>query len=619
MQNLLTHEAGEAHASPGLDSVSLGALAAIGLFALALVLRLIDLDLVPMTIREAPNALAALRAVWPATPGDPLTSSSAAVFLAQAVGFTAFGSGAFAARFLTAVVGAAVVLAPLLFRRRLGLSWAFAFSVALVFSPTLLLAARESAPESWALASAAAALWAFDRWRVGGRAAWAIAGSVAGIALALLTGWGGSVLAGILLGAAALARAWGRRMVRFDLPPLGGESAPWWRAFPWAGALGYSALAVGLLATVFMLYPAGLNAVAAAIGDLAGRFAPLGGEAPASPLGTTLFYETTVWLLAIAAVIYLLRRDLVGAVERFLIAWLALGVIAALLFAAGPAQSLWIAPPLAGLVSRLLVDLLRTDDQPGSWVPGWARWVCALVTLALLLIFSMAFQSFARALAQAPGGELAAAPLDPASLILMAVMLLFAVIVAVLGVNLWNRRTVLLGVGLAIAAFGGVASLGAGWHAAVPNAGDPAEPWHFTASDFGAQSLTQTLEELQDRLSRGLTTMPLTVQAAPDGLLAWLVRDYPNAVFVRDAREAVGAQVFLSEALALPELGGAYVGQDFTLTRTWTARGLALTELPAWWAQRLVMPRARDTVLPATATIWVRQDVYDGTDANARG
>lgn len=619
MQNILTHEAGETPARPSLDSVTLGALAAIGLFALALVLRLIDLDLVPMTIREAPNALAALRAVRPATPGDPLTASSAAVFLAQTVGFTAFGSGAFAARFLTALAGAAVVLTPLWFQRRLGPSWAFAFSLALTFSPTLLLAARESSPETWALLFAAAALWAFGRWRASGRAAWGLAGGVTGAALALLSGWSGLVLAAILLGAGALAGLWGRRAVRFVLPAHEAEVAPWWRVFPWAGALGYSALAVGLAATVFMLYPAGLNAVAAAVGDLASRFAPLNGAAPASPLVMTLFYETTAWALAIAAIVYLLRRGLVGSVERFLIAWLGLGVLAALLFAAGPAQSLWIAPPLAGLVSRLLVELLRADARPGSWTPGWARWICALVTLALLLIFSMAFQSFARALSQAPGGDLAAAPLEPASLILMAVMALFAVIVAVLGANLWDRRTVLLGVGLAVAAFGGVASLGAGWHAAVPNANDPTEPWHFTASEGAVRSLTETLEELQDRLSRGLPTMPLTVQAAPDGLLAWLVRDYSNAVFVRDAREAAGAQVFVSETPALPELGGAYVGQDFALTRTWTARGLALTELPAWWAQRALTPRALDTVLPAPATIWVRQDVYDGSDANARG
>jgi hypothetical protein len=619
MQNVLTIPVQKTGTEHSL-SVSLGALAALAIFTLALVLRLVNLDTVPMSVRETADALAALRAVWPQTPGDPLASSSAAVFLAQATGFTAFGSGAFAARFGTALAGAFVVVAPLLFQRRLGASWSFAFSVALLLSPTLLLASRSSSADVWALAFAVLTLYAFWRWEEVRRPAWAIAGSVAGASLTMLAGWSGLVLALVLLASFGLARWWGRNDQRFAFdepatPPRGGLLA----GFPWLAALALSALTVTIAGTAFMLYPAGLDSVAAAIGGLLTTFAPLSGPLPAYALQVAVFYESAAWLLGIAAALILWRRGALGPAERFLSLWLTLGAIVSLLFITGPAQALWMAVPMAGLAARLIVELLRADERAGSWIPYSARWISAAVAVLLLFIFTLAFQSFARALAAAPAGDLSAAPIDPASLILMGVMALFSAVMLVLGANLWDWRTVLTGAGLALALFGGVASLGAGWHAAVPNADDPVEPWHFTATATDTSLIADTLRQLQDRQSGGLPVLPIAVQGAQDGVLAWLVRDYPNATFVRDAREAAGAEVLLSDSAAAPELGGAYVGQDFTLIRLWSPRVLGVAQFPAWWTQRVIGPAERATILSSPATLWVRQDVYDGVEPPGRG
>ena len=610
MQNVMNGETHEAHPVTAGWSVSVGTLMAIGLFVLALALRLIALDAIPMAVRETPDALAALRAVVPHTPGDPLTASSAAVFLAQAAAFMTMGSSEFAARFVTALAGACLVVTPLLFQRKLGTTWAFAFSLALVFSPTLLLASRQSAPLIWALVLNAVGLWALLRYRETAHNGFAVGGVTLLVAAALLTGWDGLILTAIILIAAFLALREKPELTDEPLEADLGQTEA--HRFPWVAAVLVPLGVVVVASTAFMLYPAGLNAVAAAVGGVVERFAPLGGPLPLHALLVSVFYETAAWVLGMLAFFILQRRGLAGPAERFLIVWLALGTLGTFLFITGPEQALWVTVPLAGLVARLLVELLRADDRPGAWIPYRARFIAALVTGGLLLIFSLAFQSFARALAQAPAGQLSSAPVDATSVILMAVMALFAGVIAVLGTNLWDRRTVWSGVGLAFIVFGGFASLGSGWLAAAHLAEDPTEPWHFTATDNDTILLSATLKQLADRQSGGLPELPIAVQGAQNGVLAWLVRDYRFARFVQDAREAAGAEVFLAETAGQPDLGGPYVGQSFTLTRTWSPRGLSLNEVPAWWGQHMVYPGARAATFDTVAQLWVRQDVYDG-------
>ncbi|MBL8145491.1 MAG: hypothetical protein JNL34_03825 [Anaerolineae bacterium] len=617
MQNVMSGETHEAHPVAAGWSVSYGTLVAIGLFALALALRLIALDAIPMAVRESPDALAALRAVVPHTPGGSLTASSAAVFLAQASAFMTMGSSEFAARFVTALAGACLVLTPLLFQRKLGTSWAFAFGLALVFSPTLLLASRQSAPLIWALVLNAVGLWALMCYRETAHNGYALGGVTSLVAAALLTGWDGLILTVIVLIATFLALR--ERPEPADEPVEADRDEAETHRFPWVAAVLVPLGVVAVAATAFMLYPAGLNAVAAAVGGVAERFSPLGGPVLLHALLASVFYETAAWLLGLIGFGVLARRGLAGPAERFLIVWLGLGVLASLFFVTGPEQSLWVTVPLAGLAGRLLVELLRADDRPGAWIPYRARFIAALVTGALLLIFSLAFQSFARALAQAPAGQLSAAPVDATSVILMAVMALFAGVIAVLGTNLWDRHTVWCGVGLAFIVFGGFASLGSGWLASVHLAEDPTEPWHFTATDNDTILLSATLKQLADRQSGGLPELPIAVQGAQNGVLAWLVRDYRFARFVQDAREAAGAEVFLAETAGQPDLGGPFVGQSFTLTRTWSPRGLSLNEVPAWWGQHMMYPGARAATFDTLTQLWVRQDIYDGAGPGERG
>ena len=97
-----------------------------------------------------------------------------------------------------------------------------------------------------------------------------------------------------------------------------------------------------------------------------------------------------------------------------------------------------------------------------------------------------------------------------------------------------------------------------------------------------------------------------------DGLVAWLLRDYPQARFAPVAAQAKGQSIVLmadDEAQAA-QLQGDYVGQRFVLRRSWSLADASSWDLPAWWTQSL---RREGSQSRADALmLWLRQDVYDG-------
>jgi hypothetical protein len=62
----------------------------------------------------------------------------------------------------------------------------------------------------------------------------------------------------------------------------------------------------------------------------------------------------------------------------------------------------------------------------------------------------------------------------------------------------------------------------------------------------------------------------------------------------------------------LPDLGGNYVGQDFTYGESWNLQSLSPLDMLAWWTQRKVGLNAENSHTLTTAVLWLRQDVYDG-------
>jgi hypothetical protein len=368
-----------------------------------------------------------------------------------------------------------------------------------------------------------------------------------------------------------------------------------------------------------MLYPEGLSAVGETLaGALRGFAQP--GETPLLPFAVSVFYEPFMWGLGIAAVVVFARRGDLSVIDRFLVAWVCLGLVASLLFVGGAAaHGLWTTIPLTVLVSRLVTDMLSVDNRPSDWsVPYWARGVIALATLGLLAILTMALQSLARAAAESLDGTFAGVNVQLTSVILIIVPVMFLVVVYFTAVNLWNSRAALRGIGLGIAAFALITSLGSGWTMSVANAGDPLELFHLQAASGDVSLLRETLYDIANRQTNGFPTVPVTAVASQTGIIAWALRDFVDVEFISDVNEARGDEIVVALSEEVVDLGGSYVGQDFVLRRDWSLQALTPVDLLAWWTQRRVGASARDSVQTQSATLWLRQDIYNGAQDEAQ-
>ncbi len=581
----------------------------LAILILALIARLPELDTLPLLPVETHNALAALRAVTPNASGSPLMPTSAILFVLQSLSFGMLGGTEFAARLATVLGGVALVMTPLLFRPIIGRTRALLLSLLLLLSPVLLATSRASSPDVWTLLFAVCGLWALWRGQHVTLAAVLLA------ALAFTTGISGLPLALILLIAGRIALVFRPRtaLIEEDEEAAPESSFPvnaLWRAVPVA------ALIVLAVSTGFMLYPLGLNAIGQGIGSALQAIIKPQGMAGYGTLAA-LYYEPV--LFGFAVVSLAIRRNHLSVVDVFLAAWVGLGIVASLIIADGsPDHALWIIVPLAALSTHLLVWIFSPDDSLSYYAaPAWARGVVAVGTIAILAIFTVSFQSVARALLQAPDGLLNNASLPPDNMILLLVASMFLVIGYFLFASLWGARTSWQGVLLGFAVFGLLTSFGSGWSFSVPQASNPVEFWHMETSNPDVPKLRQTLHDVSLRLSGGLPAMPVTVLAPEDGVVAWVLRDYHETKFITDVKDATGdGVVLLPASIQSPQLGSAYVGEKFTMTRSWDLSTMSLIDLPAWWTQR----QART---PWTSSddyvLWLRQDVYEGIAPNSSG
>jgi hypothetical protein len=592
-------------------------LIAYGLLALlAIALYLALLEGVPATEPEARSGLAAWRALHAGAPGERLIPPSPILFVAQAMGFATLGASEAAGRVVTALAGVALVLSPALFRRGLGTARALLLSALLLGSPVVMITARTASPALWTALIAALGVWAAWRYWETQQRSHAVAALVLLTALALLTEPGG-IVTFLTLALAAL-------VARLSAPPSIDEDDPFetrrlqqvtarLRSAPWALA----ALTVLVVSTVFMLYPGGLSAVGSVLDSFAYGLVNRPAEQPfAFALLVSLFYEPWFWLLGIAAGVTMTRNWRTAFVDRLAVAWAVFGAAALLLYPGARAEhALWLTLPLTLLISRLAPALFAHYDDDSA--PPQARWLIAAAGCGLLAMGSMTFMTVARSLARGATSPLQISQIDAFNLILFLIVLAFMLVGYFLARVFWESDgPPLRGTGLALIAFACVVGIGSGWRTAVTQFGNPVDLWQRRAASPDALLLRATLFELAAHTTKGFNEMPLTIISDGDPLLEWAARDFVNAEFVGDTAEAQGDPIILMRVPAdgshTPNLGGPYVGQAFTLVRTWSLSNLQLIEIPAWWSQRLsAFPDSQR----AEAVLWVRQDVYDGTSA----
>ncbi|MBL8156489.1 MAG: glycosyltransferase family 39 protein [Anaerolineae bacterium] len=599
-------------------SLSGEVLAYIALVVLALVLRIAQLDVVPMTPNEARQALAAWRVVYPDAAGAAIVPDSPLLFALHTLGFSLLGASEFSARIFTALAGIGLALSPLLFRDFLGRARAFLFSLLLTFSPVLLMASRTDSAGVWTMLAVMIALAAFWRYQQSGQGRHVAVSMAAVAAMLFLTEPSGPVAVVVLL-VALLGLIWSRRGLDDDeglMPPLRlpGRDRTW----PWASGALAAGILVVIVATLFTMYPSGLSGIGELLnGTLRGLTTARPLIPPFFPLAITLFYEPVLVVAGLIAVVVLFREGFESLMDRFFLGWLIAGTIAGAAYAgSGPEQALWIVIPLAGLTSGLLYRLLsRLRDPLWYGVPGWSRWVLMLLMIALLSMFTVHAQSVARSLLTNPTIGFQLSSVNAYNMVWLIIIGLFVIIGYFLSSSLWGEQTTQRGALLGVLAFGMVTSLGSGWNAAVPNAGDPVELWNRNATSAETILLRSTLMEMARRESSGFPIVELSVLAPEDGVVAWLLRDFLNARFITEVSAAENQRiVLLPGGVDQPALSSSYVGQRFGVSSVWDMSSLQFPDVLSWWMQRRTRVMG---VLSDSVTLWLRQDVYNGVQADA--
>ena len=129
--------------------------------------------------------------------------------------------------------------------------------------------------------------------------------------------------------------------------------------------------------------------------------------------------------------------------------------------------------------------------------------------------------------------------------------------------------------------------------------------------EFQTPHMRATAIELSNRQTSGFPELVVSALAPDDGVVAWLLRDFPNTTFITDPTAAKGQGiVLLPSTIDKPDLGGAYVGHTVAISNRWDYSNLSILSFPAWWLQRRTLTA---TVPSDSITMWLRQDIYNGT------
>jgi len=629
-------------------TISMEALAYVALALAALLLRVSNLDIVPISDLEAEGALHAWHTIEDDAPGAFHVSSSPLTYLTQLISFSLLGADEFGARIGAAIAGTALSLSPLLFRESLGRTRAFVWAALLALLTVPTVTSRTADGSSFMMLFTVMAIWLIRRYWYSQKrsdAGWAIAAITF---MLLLSSPSGIPLLAVLLVAGWLA-VWRTAISAPQRLGLPGDdilqlAVKRFRAFPIRGATFVPALIVFLTSTAFMFNPAGFRTVSQLVNEA------ISGLTHSSSLdGTRLgfvslfVYEPLLIVYALGGAWLLWKKGDINYVDRFAAAWAAIGAVGLLIYPGAKASdAMWVVLPLTLLASygitQLMVDrrvviLWAADDgevgENALYSPRfrWVKWVISAGVFMFLLILAVQFLQITRLLLQLPEGtgfgELFPPLFDASQLRLLhgigllLMTAIIALIVLLFTANYWGLGTCLQGIGLGFLWLMLLSGLGGAWNGSIADATTPRSLWRQRAVSADAYLLRQTLFELADRDSAGFPTLEIFIvrdageTLESDGLVAWLTRDFPNTRFVNAAVEVAGAPIVLTaqQGEAAQALEGDYVGQRFLLRRSWSFADLGLWDLPAWWSQG----RLREGKLNEDyALLWLRQDVYDG-------
>lgn len=555
-----------------------------GFYALALILavglRFIHLDLLPLSDYEARWALQSLHVVQGLQPA--IGSNPGYVHL-TAILFYIFGATNFLARFWSALAGTALVLAPWLVRSRLGRLPALILAFGLALDPGLVAMSHLTGGPMLAITSVVLAvlMWMKDHRST--------AGFFAG--LALLSGqsfWLG--LFGLLLGWAFVRLIMKKPVTSGDDETRGavnhsGIPSAGWRY--WSGALGWCLGIFLVLGSLFLLSPKGLPAVAISFIDFMRGWWTLSSVPIWQPLLALPAYEILPLGFGIAgAVRGLLKRDRDTIV---LAAWALAALIVAVIYPGRQVGDLcWTLLPLWALAAFELSHHLD--------IRGHNLW--QLTAVATLIITLLVFGWLD--LASVTNMDLTTDMARTRMYLLIPVVLLVGLSILLAGAG-WSSDVARLG-----GVWAGVITLTLFTLGMSTGAGGVREPltvelWQPYPRAGRLDVLLDVANQISDMNKGSIEALPLTIQGVDSPSLLWLFRNWQIQQVTALASDTTPEMVITPSSEV--SLAANYRGEALPLAETVNWSQATLGNWLEWLVYRQ-MPISREEVI-----LWVRSDL----------
>ena len=571
----------------------------IGLaFLLALGLRFIGLGALPLTDFEAGWALQAMHVTDGA---KPLLGSNLAYTLPTSMLFFLLGTSNFLARLVPALAGTALVFAPFLFHRRIGLVPSLLLSIFAALDPGLVALSRVAGSAILAVTFVTFAwgCWLDERPRAAG-----ILG-----ALALMSG--PSVWMGLL--GLALTRGIVYALERSNRQSQKAESADETAASPSVERSGReafkSALAFGAGTLVFgssmlFLSPNGLSAWLKAVPEFFGGWGQTSVVPGSRLLVAMLTYQPLALLFGLISVVRGFWSGKRRAMQ--LSFWFAIALTLALLYPSRQVGDLvWAMVPLWTLTAMYLSNYVTV-------FPGERREIGGVVVLAaFMLIFawmnytSIAIDPIGVANQTPTAFMIGGRQIDfvPSRYFLMiSIFLLLAVSLLLVGLG-WSVRTAIYGGIWGLALSLGVYTLGTAWGATGLRTPAGWELWTVGSLPQQGVLLEGTLADISEWSTGSKSGQEVKVLGVDSPALEWLLREQ-NADFISALDVNATPPILISYETSSPDLPAEYRGQDFL----WRSQ-------PAWsvlqpldwitWSVFRTLPQDHETLV-----VWVRSDIF---------
>lgn len=574
---------------------SLETLLYLTLMVLAAWIRLTRLGWLPLNDREAAHALTAAAATAQGSPfweveGRPTPTNSAYHVLTSVV-FSLVGSSDAAARFIPAMAGLALVLTPLLLRRRLGQGTALVMAFLFAISPALLTESRTAGGASLSVLGISLTLaLAFGAEAQGSssskRGRWA----AAALGFTLTTGPEALVgLLGLLLGVVVFAVASRDRTMPRMPTPIDGEM----RSRLWIGGLALLVIASGV-----GLFMEGIPGLFESLGNWVSGWRAFGGVRAWTAMFALLAYEPMSLAFGLIGLVSAMRTD--DPFWRGMAAWLVGAVSVVLIYPGRDMGDLvWAVVPLTAFASRTIATLLNRLERPRVWFAFWG------LVAVLLLLTSFSYMQLIAYDFNFVGG---AGGFDPNLNLGLAVMGLGLAILAMVFYGFgWSWSDSLDAGGITLALTLLALTFSGGWRLNFnPSAASGAELWRSETSTLGLPVLVEILETVSEVETGRRDSLEVSLQDEPPPALAWALREFKLASTQGATAEFAPPVVLMRERAQeqlQPAISSEYLGQEKVIAASWGWMGILPPQPISWWIGREAPTEAERWLLFVRADI----------------